>query len=191
MDPQNITQPWVTLYRSALLELDYKKLPGLLTRAGSAIQERLDAISGQPDQTAEIRSLHDALQNLRVLQKEVKDSTDLPEEIESASHHHSELQGEYVVFVDANRRYIEVSDGVCRLLGYSRDELLRKTIEDISAPELTPTVEKKFEEYVSQGAMEGEYALMARDGRRIPIRYWSRVFPDGCMVASWTPLSRN
>ncbi len=38
------------------------------------------------------------------------------------SHSHPELQSEYVVFANSSRRYLDCSDGVCRLLGFSRPE---------------------------------------------------------------------
>ncbi len=104
---------------------------------------------------------------------------------------HPELGGDYVVFVDSNRRYVEVTDAVCRLLGYSREELLTKTIDDIAAPELRPQVSETFREYVSQGELEGTYSLVAKDGTHIPIRYQAKVYPDGCYVARWKPLNQE
>ena len=91
--------------------------------------------------------------------------------------------------MDANRRYVEVTDGVCRLLGYSRQELLAKTIDDVAAPELRAQVPETFRQYITQGGMGGNYSLIAKDGRRIPIRYQAKVYPDGCRVARWQPLN--
>jgi PAS domain-containing protein len=34
--------------------------------------------------------------------------------------------------VDSARRYLDCSDAVCQLIGYSRTELLEKKIDDIS-----------------------------------------------------------
>src|SRR5688572_2703402 len=55
-------------------------------------------------------------------------------------HRHPELAEECVVFVNAERRYTEVSDAVCRLLGYRRAELLGMGVEDLS---LTPATAVK------------------------------------------------
>ncbi len=104
-------------------------------------------------------------------------------------HSHPELEGEYVAFVDSSRRYVAVSEGVCRLLGYSREQLLGKTIDDITPPELRDDVSSEFRQYVKQSGLNGEYILQSADGRRIPIRYESKVFEDGCMGARWHPLS--
>jgi hypothetical protein len=56
-------------------------------------------------------------------------------------------------------------------------------------PELSvKTVPTRFQEYVKQGFLEGEFVLIGRDGFRIPIRYDARVFPDGGLVARWERL---
>jgi PAS domain S-box-containing protein len=77
------------------------------------------------------------------------------------------------------------------LLGYSREELLAKTIDDIADPELRAQVPETFGEYVKQGDMEGTYSLLGKDGSRIPIRYQAKVYPDGCYVARWKPLDQE
>jgi PAS domain S-box-containing protein len=105
-------------------------------------------------------------------------------------HSHAELDGEYVVYVDQSRRYVAVSDGVCKLLGYTREQLLGKKIEDITPPEARSEVAREFHQYLHYSALLGEYILLAADGRRIPIRYKSIVFDDGCMGASWELMPR-
>jgi PAS domain S-box-containing protein len=173
---------WMHYYHSALLELDPKKLTGLLRKADLAIQHRLEAIATVAGGDTERRAIRDALLNLRVLELEVAGADSKPR------HSHPEVSGEYVVFVDTNRRYLDVTNGVCALLGYSRAELLGKTIDDITAPELKSSVSATFQQYVNAGEMSGKYLLLAHDGRRVPIRYESRVFPDGCLVACWEPI---
>jgi PAS domain S-box-containing protein len=102
------------------------------------------------------------------------------------SHAHSELRGaEYVVFADANRRYTDCSEPVCRLLGYSREELLKLTIDDVS---YTADVSKRFEQFLRQGTQDGEFVLKHKNGSPIPIRYCSYVFKDGCHAAAWSPI---
>lgn len=179
---------WFELYHAALLEVDYEKLPERIKLAEDAIAARLQILAASGSRE-EMSAIQDARQNLRVLQKEMethRSSTD-----ERIHHLHPEIDGNYVVFVNANRRYVEVTDGVCQLLGYSREELLTKTIDDIAAPELRAQVSETFGEYVRQGEMEGNYNLLAKDGSRIPIRYQSKVYPDGCYVARWKPLDKE
>jgi PAS domain S-box-containing protein len=178
---------WMNFYHSALLELDSRKLGERIKIAETAIQQRLASGTGGE---REYRAIRDARQNLRVLQQELTSPAPIaPDPIVPASGHvHPEMTGEYVVFVDANRRYLDVTEGVCSLLGYSRAELVGKTIDDITPPEIKGNVSATFQQFVNAGGLSGQFLLMARDGRRIPIRYDARVFPDGCLVACWEPL---
>lgn len=103
------------------------------------------------------------------------------------AHGHPELKNaKYVVFVDASRQYVDCSDGVSQLLGYTREEMLEKRIEDISYD--IHLVPKLFAEYVEAGAQEGEYVLQRKDQTPLPIRYQAFVFSDGCHAAVWEPV---
>jgi len=103
------------------------------------------------------------------------------------SHSHRHFDGKYVAFVDQDRKYLDVTDGVCELLGYSRSDLLRMRIDDVAAPTEATNVKPLFERYVADKAQEGVFRLQDSQGKIISIRYHSRVFPDGCMVARWEP----
>jgi len=101
-------------------------------------------------------------------------------------HGHAEVAGYlYVVFVDGSRRYTDCTDGVCGLLGYNRDELLQRKIEEIS---YQPNVAGLFAEYLRIGAQEGDYVLQRKDRTPIPVHYRSFQFSDGCNAAIWEPL---
>src|ERR1700730_1870054 len=172
-------------YHSALLEVDSQELGGRIHQAETAIQERLHKASSAAPSEAENHAIRDALQNLRVLREELRDSPSKPV---TPRHTHPEVCGEYVVFVDANRRYLDMTEGVCSLLGYTREQLLDKTIDDITAPELKGNVSENFQKYVNAGGLSGQFLLLACDGRRVPILYEAKVFPDGCLVARWEPV---
>lgn len=102
-------------------------------------------------------------------------------------HSHPELDGRYVAFADAQRRYLDVTDGVCELLGYSRSELLQMRIEEVTAPRMRSDTRPLFERYMEDGLQRGSYILLHRNGKEIPITYIARAFPDGCLVACWDP----
>src|ERR1700680_1360589 len=103
------------------------------------------------------------------------------------SHRHPEVDGaEFVVFTDPSRRYVDCTDGVCRLLGYQRSEMLACTIENVSFHE--GEVSKLFAKYLRRGKMDGEFVLRHKDGNPIPIRYRAFVFADGCTAAVWEPI---
>jgi PAS domain-containing protein len=103
------------------------------------------------------------------------------------SHSHPELKSEYVIFADASRHCLDCSDAVCNLLGYSRAEMLEKTIDDIGyKPEGVPAL---FEDYQKRGLLDGEFILKHRNGRPLLIRFHSWSFPDGCLAAIWEPAN--
>ena len=103
------------------------------------------------------------------------------------SHGHAEVEGaEFAVFINASRKYVDCTDGVCRLLGYQRSEMLANTIEDVSFHEAE--VSKLFAEYLRRGGLDGEFVLRHKNGKPIPIRYRAFVFADGCTAAVWEPI---
>jgi len=133
--------------------------------------------------TEKIRALADAM--VFKAQAEL-----LPEKLDSLirirSHAHPQLDGKYVVFSNSSRHYLDCSDGVCDLLGYTRMELTSMTIDEASyRPQRTSGL---FEQYIHTGKMEGQYILRHKSGKPIFIQYRSEVFPDGCMAAVWEPV---
>src|SRR5437762_14347400 len=44
-----------------------------------------------------------------------------------------EVEPQYVTVVDSDRKYVEVSDSFCQLLGYQREELVGKRYDDLTA----------------------------------------------------------
>src|SRR5437879_12941612 len=102
------------------------------------------------------------------------------------NHEHRELQNaEYVVFVDSARRYVDCTNAVCDLLGYTRDEMLQKKIDDVS---YDSKVRELFELYRTNKELQGEYILQRKDLMPVPIHYQAFVFDDGCNADIWTPI---
>jgi hypothetical protein len=99
-------------------------------------------------------------------------------------HGHALLKtSEYVVFFDSDRQYIDCSEGVCRLVGYSRKDILRKRIDDLSYG--VHRLANLFATFMRQGKLSGEYVLRQSNGAPLPLRYWSYIFPDGCKGSTW------
>jgi hypothetical protein len=104
------------------------------------------------------------------------------------AHHHPQLKGYgHVVFVDSSRQYIDCSDGVVHLLGYTREDFLKKSIDEISY--WLDGVPSLFKEFLRRGKMKGEYLLRHKSGAPFPIRYRSMIFPDGCKAAVLEPIT--
>jgi len=88
-----------------------------------------------------------------------------------------EVKPQYVTVVDSDRRYVEVSDSFCQLVGYQREELVGKRYDDLTAPNTNdiPTVFGLFEKL---GYMHGMWLLVSRQGTRILVRYEAWIRPD-------------
>jgi len=85
------------------------------------------------------------------------------------------VRPQYAVIVDAERRYLDVSDSFCKLLGYSREELIGKKYDEFTVPGTTdiPVV---FELFANTGYMHGIWVLVNRSGTHLLVRYeaWRR-----------------
>lgn len=88
------------------------------------------------------------------------------------------------VEVDATRRYTAVNDSACKLLGYTREELLAMRIEDISYPS-GAHVKPMYAQFVEDGSMRGIFALRRKSGEIIWVRFQSRMV-GGRSFATWT-----
>jgi PAS domain S-box-containing protein len=102
-------------------------------------------------------------------------------------HGHADVTSEYFAFVDRLRVYVHVSDGVCRLLGYDRDELIGKRIDDVTYPE-SADVPTLFHRYLQDGTQEGRFRLRHKNGQPLLIAYKARVLEDGCLVSEMQPV---
>jgi PAS domain S-box-containing protein len=87
------------------------------------------------------------------------------------------VRADYTAVVDGDRRYVEVSDTFCQLLGYRREELIGKRFDDLTAPG-TNDIPSVFRLFVSQGYMQGLWVLVSRTGTTILVRYESWVRSD-------------
>ena len=85
------------------------------------------------------------------------------------------VRPDYVVVVDLNRKYREVSEGFCKLLGYTREDLIGRRVDSITAHG-TNDVRIVFELFQRSGYMHGIWIFENRSGTRIIVRYeaWLR-----------------
>lgn len=99
------------------------------------------------------------------------------QELDSDSSPAFVVKPEFVTLVDTDRKFVEVSDSFCQLLGYRREELIGKPYDDVTAPNTNdiPTV---FRLFMKQGYMHGLWLLASRRGTRVLVRYESRIRPD-------------
>jgi PAS domain S-box-containing protein len=88
------------------------------------------------------------------------------------------------VEVDENRCYVSANDAACELLGYTREELLTKKIEDISYPS-GAHVRPMYSQYLEDGSMRGIFALRRKSGEILWVRFVAKMV-NGRSCATWT-----
>jgi PAS domain S-box-containing protein len=88
------------------------------------------------------------------------------------------VQPDYSVVVNSDRKYTEVSDSFCELLGYRREELLGKRYDDFTAPR-TNDIPVVLELFIKSGYMHGIWVFVHRSGTKILVRYEAWIRRDG------------
>jgi PAS domain S-box-containing protein len=83
----------------------------------------------------------------------------------------------YIAVIDSDRKYVQVSENFCTLLGYTRPELVKKRVDDLTAPD-TNDIQTVFDLFWRMGYMHGLWMLVARKGTRILVRYEAWLRPD-------------
>jgi PAS domain S-box-containing protein len=84
------------------------------------------------------------------------------------------------VFVaDLSGRYLEVNDAGCRLLGWPRDEIVRRTIMDLIPPEEVERLVRVRERLLSGEVDVDRWSLLRSDGTFVPVEVTAKILPDG------------
>jgi PAS domain S-box-containing protein len=88
-----------------------------------------------------------------------------------------DLVPQFVTVVDVDRKYVQVSDSFCKLVGYVREDLLGKPYDFLTAPN-TLDISISFSLFSRLGYMHGLWMLVSQQGTRILVRYESWLRPD-------------
>jgi len=89
-----------------------------------------------------------------------------------------ETAGEGFVLMDSHLRIDEVNDSYCRMLGYRREEILGKTTFDLATDEFRQFIAGSRERLLAMDYRKFEGALVAKDGRRVPVLIHSNTLRD-------------
>jgi PAS domain S-box-containing protein len=83
----------------------------------------------------------------------------------------------YTAVVDKERKYVEVSESFCKLVGYKAEELIGTRYDELTAPE-TADIQTTYNLFARLGYMHGLWTVVHRTGYRILIRYESWLRSD-------------
>lgn len=80
-----------------------------------------------------------------------------------------ETAAEGFVLTDVNLKITDVNNAYCRMLGYSRDELIGKTVMDIATEEFKNYMIHNREEVLAQDYRIFEASALTKSGKHIPV----------------------
>ena len=98
-----------------------------------------------------------------------------------------ELASDGIFVADVEGRFTEVNDAGCRLLGFSREDILGKTIMDFILPEEKERLFSHRERFLKGGSDVGEWLLRRKDGTYVPVEVSAKILPDG----RWLAIDRD
>jgi PAS domain S-box-containing protein len=78
-----------------------------------------------------------------------------------------------IISVNDKVRIIDCNEGVCQLLGYSREELKGKDFRELLASALPDKLSFYYDQLAQKGLVESEFEFLGRGGRTIPV--WAKI----------------
>ena len=76
-----------------------------------------------------------------------------------------------MVIADDGRHYVAANPAACLLLRLPVEEVLKRTIEDLTPPENRPQVGPMWEMFVRDGTQRGTFDLLMPDGPKVRVEY--------------------
>lgn len=175
---------WQELYLKLVNETDESRIERGITELETALRERSSEIDYQVH-AEEYRLLVRTIASVNRLKLRNLRPTNLSI---SRSHHHDSPRFKMcATLIDLDHKYVEVSDEFCRLVGYSRIELIGMRYDELTAP-YTNDIEAVFTMFKELGHMQGLWILLNRAGERILVRYESRLREDLLIEGKLEPL---
>jgi PAS domain S-box-containing protein/putative nucleotidyltransferase with HDIG domain len=123
-----------------------------------------------------LRAAEDALRRERDhLEEAVQERTQALRDAENRYRTLFQTAGDAIFINDLDGGLLEVNDEACRLLGYTREDLLDLTVGDLTTPEYAARRTKLLKQLQAAGHLVFETELVTRDGRIIPAECSSRL----------------
>lgn len=89
-----------------------------------------------------------------------------------------ETAAEGFILMDEDLVIFEVNDAYCRMLGYSREEIIGKRPIDLATPEFRQFIAGNKEHILAKEYREFEGSVVAKDGRHVPILVHGNTLRD-------------
>jgi len=98
-----------------------------------------------------------------------------------------ELASDGIVIADLDGRLTDVNEVGCRLHGYSREEMLTKSIVDLIPPEDEQRLWNHRKQLLEGNADVEEWIAVRKDASRFPVEVSAKILPDG----RWQAIVRD
>ena len=76
-----------------------------------------------------------------------------------------------MVLADDDRQYVAANAASCLLLRMPEDEVLKRSIDDVTPPETRPQVGRLWDAFIREGPQRGTFELLMPDGPRLHVEY--------------------
>jgi hypothetical protein len=96
-----------------------------------------------------------------------------------------------IFIADAAGRFVDVNPAGCALVGYSRDELLQRSIRDLSPPGTDVDHFSLFQAVQEKGYLDMEFELRRKDGSLFAATLRASVLPGRQVIGFCTDISER
>jgi PAS domain-containing protein len=80
-------------------------------------------------------------------------------------------EGPAILLADDDRRYVDASPGFEAVLGLPGELVLRRTVDDLTAPSMRSMVPGSWAHFIEVGSMAGTFELQRPDGATVPVTF--------------------
>ncbi|MDP2319172.1 MAG: PAS domain S-box protein [Acidobacteriota bacterium] len=96
-----------------------------------------------------------------------------------------------IIISDREGRYLDANPSVCRMLGYSHDELVGKSASDIVMPSEMDHIDPALATIHGPSAYRREWQFRRKDGSTLSADVMATVMPDGNLLAMFRDLTER
>lgn len=97
-----------------------------------------------------------------------------------------------IVIVNQARRFVDANAAACALLGYSRTELMRTTVDQVTPAATRERLHELWTEFMRAGQLTGEYLLRRKDGSTALVEFRSVAnFVPGLHLTSFRDVTER
>ncbi len=84
-----------------------------------------------------------------------------------------------IFIADQDGRYTDVNAAACRIVGYSRNELLEMSMTDVIRPEDVARLDADKQRLLAGETVMGDWWVRRKDGSTVPVEVSSKILADG------------